>query len=180
MEHTQKKVVVLLAHPDIYNSNANKTLIEAINDPVDVLVYNLYEQEELEFEEWARIMSHACALVFQFPFSWMSCPSLLKKWMDDVLSELADTPSIAGKPLLVATTTGSAESEYRSGGLIGFTVDELLRPFQASAIHAGMIWKTPLIAHGMGTLEGPKNLSIAAELYKEKINALKDKRRDNW
>ena len=54
---------------------------------------------------------------------------------------------------MVVTTAGSEHDAYRSGGRNRFTVDELLRPYQASAVHAGMIWQTPLVVYGMGTSE---------------------------
>ena len=81
----------------------------------------------------ARLYRQASALVFQFPLYWMSAPSLLKKWQDEVFTYLAKTPAVAGKALLVAVTTGSEYSAYRSGGRNNFTMDELLRPYQASA-----------------------------------------------
>ena len=40
---------------------------------------------------------------------------------------------------MVVTTAGSEHDAYRSGGRNRFTVDELLRPYQASAVHAGMV-----------------------------------------
>ena len=45
---------------------------------------------------------------------------------------------VAGKRLVVATTTGSEYEAYRSGGRNGFTMDELLRPYQVSARVARM------------------------------------------
>lgn len=181
MDRGPKKVVIILAHPNLNESKANKTLAEAVDDPVDISVYNLYEmQKEITLEEWSVIMTNASALVFQFPFHWMSCPSLLKKWMDDVFTYLAETPAISGKPLMVVTTTGSSYDSYRSGGKNGFTVDELLRPFQGSAVFAGMIWKTPLVVYGMDSPDAGKNLSVGAELYKERINILKKRNLNNW
>lgn len=42
MDKELKKVVVLLAHPDIEKSNANKALLDAINDIEAVARPNLY------------------------------------------------------------------------------------------------------------------------------------------
>ena len=144
MDKDLKKVVVLLAHPNMENSQANKALLDAIKDIEDVAIFNLYEmleQDILNMDAWSRIISHANAVVYQFPFYWMSAPSLLKKWQDGIFTYLAKTPAVAGKPLLVVTTTGSEFDAYRSGGRNRFTVDELLRPYQGGAVHAGMIWQ---------------------------------------
>ena len=80
----------------------------------------------------------------------MSAPSLLKKWQDEVFTFLSKTPAVAGKSLTVVTTTGSEYEAYRSGGRNRFTMDELLRPYQVSAIHSGMSWQTPIVVYGMG------------------------------
>lgn len=89
---------------------------------------------------------------------------------------------VAGKTLMVVTTAGSEHDAYRSGGRNRFTVDELLRPYQASAVHAGMIWQTPLVVYGMGTSEASKNIAEGINCYKQRIEALvkKDIFSDNW
>lgn len=181
-----KQVVVLLAHPNIKESQANKALADAISDIEEVAIYNLYEMQPEEIsnvEAWNTVISHATALVFQFPFYWMSAPSLLKKWMDEVFTYLARTPAVAGKVLMVATTTGSEYDAYRSGGRNRFTTDELLRPYQGSAIHAGMKWQTPLVVYGMGTADAAKSIAEGANRYKLRIENLikKDNNTsDNW
>ena len=138
MDKDSKQVVVLLTHPNIKESRANKALMDAISDMGEVAIYNLYEmrvEDAFNAEIWSTIISHASALVFQFPFYWMSAPSLLKRWLDEVFTYLAKTPAVAGKTLMVVTTAGSEHDAYRSGGRNRFTVDELLRPYQASAVH---------------------------------------------
>ena len=46
MDKDLKKVVVLLAHPNMENSQANKALLDAIKDIEDVAIFNLYEMLE--------------------------------------------------------------------------------------------------------------------------------------
>lgn len=82
------------------------------------------------------------------------------------------TPAVAGKPLTVVTTTGSEYEAYRSGGRNRFTVDELLRPYQVSAIHSGMSWQTPIVVYGMGTADAGKNIAEGANLYKQRVEML--------
>ena len=80
MDKDSKQVVVLLTHPNIKESRANKALMDAISDMGEVAIYNLYEmrmEDAFNAEIWSTIISHASALVFQFPFYWMSAPSLL-------------------------------------------------------------------------------------------------------
>ena len=124
MNKDLRKVVILLAHPNIKGSQANKALIDAVSDIEGVAVFNLYElSEDIAFnvDEWSKIISDASAVIYQFPFYWMSAPSLLKKWQDEVFTHLSKTPAVAGKPLMIVTTTGSEYDAYRSGGRNRFT-----------------------------------------------------------
>ena len=43
MDKDLKKVVILLAHPNMKESQANKALTDAVKDMDEVAVYNLYE-----------------------------------------------------------------------------------------------------------------------------------------
>ena len=61
-----------------------------------------------------------CACIFSFRSIWMSAPSLLKRWLDEVFTYLAKTPAVAGKTLMVVTTAGSEHDAYRSGGRNSF------------------------------------------------------------
>ena len=118
MNKDLRKVVILLAHPNMKGSQANKALIDAVGDIEGVAVFNLYElSPDIAFnvDEWSKIISDASAVIYQFPFYWMSAPSLLKKWQDEVFTFLSKTPAVAGKPLTVVTTTGSEFDAYRSG-----------------------------------------------------------------
>ncbi len=174
MNKDLRKVVILLAHPNMKESQANKALIDAVSDIEGVAVFNLYDQQGASFDvdEWSKIISDASALIYQFPFHWMAAPSLLKKWQDEVFTFLSKTPAVAGKPLTVVTTTGSEYEAYRSGGRNRFTVDELLRPYQVSAIHSGMSWQTPVVVYGMRTADAGKNIAEGANLYKQRVEML--------
>lgn len=166
----KNKVVILLAHPNFDESEANKELLDAVYNPAEVELYNLYGGKEYSPIEWANIMTKASFIIFQFPFHWMSAPAKLKEWQDTVLNTLAKTPAISGKPFMIVTTTGWSQDAYRSGGKIGFTVDELLRPYQAGVTYAGMVWKTPLVVYGIGTPNSAKNISIGVEQYRNLVN----------
>lgn len=174
MNKESGKVVILIAHPNIQESNANKELIKTVKENERVLVYDLYDKKKEIFnvDDWSRILTGAVALVFQFPFYWLSAPYMMKRWEDEVLTYLSKTPAIAGKPLTVVVTTGSDNDAYRSGGSNYFTVDELLRPFQAAAIHSGMVWQTPLVVYGMGSDDPAKRIAQGAIQYKKMVDNL--------
>ena len=84
MDKDSKQVVVLLTHPNIKESRANKALMDAISDMGEVAIYNLYEmrmEDAFNAEIWSTIISHASALVFQFPFYWMSAPFFMCRYL---------------------------------------------------------------------------------------------------
>ena len=152
MNKDLRKVVILLAHPNMKGSQANKALIDAVGDIEGVAVFNLYElSPDIAFnvDEWSKIISDASAVIYQFPFYWMSAPSLLKKWQDEVFTFLSKTPAVAGKPLTVVTTTGSEFDAYRS-----------------------MVWQTPIVVYGMGTADAGKNIAEGANTYRQRVEML--------
>jgi len=104
--------------------------------------------EEFTADNYRQAVKDASVLVLQFPFYWASAPSEIKRWQDEIFFQFMEiTP---GKKMLIATTTGSEYEAYRSGGRNGFTMDELLRPYQVSTKVAGMEWLTPFVLHSAG------------------------------
>ena len=82
MNKDLRKVVILLAHPNIKGSQANKALIDAVSDIEGVAVFNLYElSEDIAFnvDEWSKIISDASAVIYQFPFSIGCLPVITKE-----------------------------------------------------------------------------------------------------
>lgn len=168
------KVVIIIAHPLLRESRANKELVDAVKENDEVIVYDLYEQPQGGFNvgHWSRYLSEATAVVLQFPLHWMSAPYMMKRWEDEVLTYVAQTPAIVGKPLMVVTTTGAGARAYRSGGRMRFTIDEILRPYEAMSIHAGMVWQTPIVVHAAEAEDAGKRISLAANEYRERVAEL--------
>ena len=168
MEKTNKKVLLVLAHPHYEESVANRALVEAVKGLPGVTVLDLYAPEQ-NGEAQQRMLSEADALVFQFPFYWASAPSALKGWIDEIFMAVSMTGKLAGKRLLVAATAGSEYDAYRSGGRNRFTMDELLRPYQFMAHHVAMEWETPFVVYGMGTPEAEENVREGGDALPEAI-----------
>ncbi|MDR1644312.1 MAG: NAD(P)H-dependent oxidoreductase [Tannerellaceae bacterium] len=163
------KVVILLAHPNYAQSVANRALIEAVKGLPGVTVIDIYAAP-FTVETYRQPIGEASTLVFQFPFHWLSAPSQLKKWCDEISGGVAEL--IKGKKLLVATTTGSEYGAYRSGGRNLFTLDEYLRPYQGLANHSGMVWQTPFVVYGAMLPTARASIEAGAKSYKEIIQSL--------
>ena len=170
--HVQPEgVLVLVAHPNLKESTANKALMETAKKVEKVTVKNLYEDKKFDVEEYTELVEKAAAIVFQFPFYYASAPSQMKLWIDDVLY-MFNKSILKNKPLLVVTTTGSEEDSYHSGARNQFTMEELLRPYQFTAMHSGMLWQAPLIVYGMSTKEAEKNLNDGCKKYQRLLEEL--------
>ena len=82
-----KKTLVVMAHPDMENSRANKAFKEEAEKLSNVELYNIYEKYpdgKIDVEKELKLLSETGTLILQFPLFWFNCPSLLKEWIDTV------------------------------------------------------------------------------------------------
>lgn len=173
------KTLILSCHPDPARSRANEALLAAA--PPHATVVRLaqdYPDGLIDAaREAGRVLAHD-ALVLQFPLQWYAPPALLKDWLDAVLTRMvymhADTEGrqLAGRKLLVAVTAGAPADAYAATGRNGFTLDELLRPLQATALRCGLQWQPPFVAYDMRE-PSPEMLTAAGARYAEVLAALR-------
>ncbi|WP_223068518.1 NAD(P)H-dependent oxidoreductase [Paenibacillus caui] len=148
--------LVIVAHPDLETSRINKRLTAELERRGNVSVHRLYEtypDEKIDVAREQALLTAHDRVVLQFPFFWYSSPSLLKKWMD-VVFELGwahgkGGDKLKGKELLIAISSGGAQSMYQAGGFHNYSYSELLRPFQQSANLTGMIYRPPFVVSGI-------------------------------
>ncbi|MFI5316624.1 MAG: NAD(P)H-dependent oxidoreductase [Myxococcota bacterium] len=173
-----RRVLILFAHPAFHRSRANRALVDAVRELEGVTFHDLYEAyPNLMVDvprEQALLAAHD-ALVAQHPFYWYSAPALIKEWLDLVLTHGwaygENGTALAGKIWMTALTSGGSESSYRPGGYNEFSVEEFMRPFEATARLCGMRWRAPFVLHA-SHLVGPDDLRAAAEAYRAQILAL--------
>ncbi|GAB6929064.1 NAD(P)H-dependent oxidoreductase [Paenibacillus sp. JCM 10914] len=138
------KTMIIIAHPDLESSRANRILMQPYKDKEDVVIRDLYK----EYPDWNIDVQREHALldehervVLQFPFYWYSSPPLLKKWFDDVFTYGWAFGSgghhLRDKEFMLATTVAGSEHEYRAGGGNLYTMSELLRPIQRTITRCG-------------------------------------------
>lgn len=139
------RIRILVAHPDLAKSKANQALLNGVKEIPDTEIVDLMSLAVAgRFDVAAEldVLRRTDVLVWQFPLYWYSAPGILREWQDQVLTQAVYGPDkvLEGKRLLVATTVGAAASTYRSGDLNQYTLDEMLRPFEACARSARMQW----------------------------------------
>lgn len=140
------RTLVIAAHPHIEQSRVNQRwLAELRNAPHPITVHELYKAYPdfaVDVEKEQNLLAQHERIVLQFPIQWYSIPALLKQWLDDVFTTNwlfgEGGRAVAGKELLLAMSIGGNEPSYQSGGLIGYTISELVRPLQVFANQIGL------------------------------------------
>ena len=168
-----KNVLVLVAHPHLAESKANKAMMESIQGLPGVTIRDLYG-EPFTADNYREDFSRADVIVFQFPFYWGSSPALLKQWLDEIFMSFFEVPGAAGKQLMIATTTGSEYEAYRAGGRDHFTIDELLRPFEFTALYAGMDYLTPFVIYSTAASDADRYITEGASRYAVYIRQIQE------
>ena len=150
------KTLILVAHPQMEASRANKALLAAVWWRPGVEIVDLYGTSPdglIDVEAQVQLLLDADRIVLQFPMQWYATPPLLKEWQDQVLTRMIyltfeqEGRQLKGKPILVAVTAGAPEQAYAPEGSNRFSVAELLKPLEATAHRCGLQWQEPFVLY---------------------------------
>ncbi|WP_042167629.1 NAD(P)H-dependent oxidoreductase [Paenibacillus gorillae] len=174
------KTLVIVTHPSLDQSRANRALIDELSQHNNIDVHNLYEEYpnlDINIEKEQQLLSQYDRVVLQFPLFWYSTPPLLKKWFDEVLTYGwaygTGGDKLQGKEFIVAVTAGGSEHNYRSTGHYEFTINEFLRPLEISIKYTGAVYLPAFVIYD--TLEATDDqLKSEALKYAEHIRASAD------
>ena len=151
------KILVLIAHPNIEQSNFNKTWKNELKK-YDVTVHDLYETYPtgvIDIEREQELLKSHDRIVFQFPLYWYSTPALLKQWQDEVLTYGFAYGSkgtfLHGKELMLSISAGSSEEDYQVTGRKQFSISEVVRPLQMMSQLCGLKFMKPFVHYGANT-----------------------------
>jgi glutathione-regulated potassium-efflux system ancillary protein KefG len=149
------KVLILFAHPRLERSANNSAIIKKIPAIPEVTFHDLYElypdfNIDVGYEK--RLLLENQIIIWHHPFYWYSSPPLLKQWIDLVLEfGWAYGPggnSLQGKIAFNSITTGGRRSAYSNTGHNRFSINQLLAPFDQTAVLCKMIYLPPFVIHG--------------------------------
>ena len=148
--------LVLVFHPNISESRVNKALgatAESLGGNIAVrYMYDIYPDFNIDVATEQAALLGADRIVLQYPMYWLSCPPLLKKWLDDVLTfgwAYGSTgTALHGKELLLAVSVGGAGSAYGREGAHIYTIHEFLRPMQGTSRVIGTKYAVPFLSVG--------------------------------
>lgn len=152
---------VIVGHPDLARSKVNAALTSAaLGLPgADVRILSaVYPNGRPDIAAEQTALAAADDIVLLYPTYWYSTPAPLKRWLDDVLQRgwaygTGAPGALAGKGLRVVTTTGGTALGYRPGELHSYEYDAILAPLKATAHRLGMVWRPPLVIHGVRDLD---------------------------
>ncbi|MNJ46844.1 General stress protein 14 [compost metagenome] len=170
------RTLVILAHPHFERSRMNKVIVGELKEQANVTLHDLYAaypDENIDVAQEQALVEVHDRVVFQFPFYWYSSPPLLKKWIDHVIVHgwaygTPEANALRGKELLISITTGSVKENYTSEGRNKFTIEELLRPFEATSNLIGIKLLPHNVLYGASVIT-EEELQVAVKPYTAKI-----------
>jgi glutathione-regulated potassium-efflux system ancillary protein KefF len=180
------EVLVLVAHPEIEQSRANRRLLQTAralqsslpNGRLQVRdLYQLYPDYLIDVGVEQAALASARLVVWQQPIHWYGMPPLLKLWVDDVLTfGWAYGPggtALRGKDLWLVASTGGPEDSYRPDSYNRYFFDAFLPPYEQTAALCGMRFLPPLILHGAHKAS-EADLVAHAEVFAKKLTDYPD------
>ncbi|KIO75066.1 general stress protein [Pedobacter lusitanus] len=154
--------LIILAHPDIDKSFANKTIIEELSKiSPDIEIRNLvklYPDYKIVAKEEQELLLKHQTIVFQYPFYWYNMPAILKHWFDVVFEHQfaygSKGDKLKGKNFVPSFTVGGSEKEYYTLGEHHFRVDDFCKNMEQTAYYAQMNYINPVYFHGTSATAG--------------------------
>ena len=173
-----KKNLMILAHPNLGNSIANKIIAEEIGRLENVEVRDiatLYPDFNIDAKAEQEALLNADRIIFQYPIYWYNMPPVLKQWFDQVLTYGfaygEETYNLEGKEMMASVTTGGPAEGY-AGDILE---SKILFNMEGTAGFCKMKYLKPIVLHGMMAMPGKDTaplISSAKEHTKKVIEIL--------
>lgn len=170
--------LIVLAHPDMNNSIANKTIINELNNKApEFEIRDIFKENPnyiIDINREQKALQRHNVIVFQYPMYWYNMPAILKIWLDQVFSyqfaygSLGD--KLKGKHLIPSITVGQPERNFQESGQLSL-MDKLLLPVQKTAEYAQMNFHKPIVLYDTSTVAGHPESEIVynARIHSSKI-----------
>ncbi|BCD70869.1 NAD(P)H-dependent oxidoreductase [Helicobacter suis] len=153
-----QKILVISGHPNLKTSKVTKIILEkmakALPNTDFLYLDTTYPDYQIDVaREYARLVRYD-VIILQFPITWHSAPSLLKRYIDDLLFYNFATDSkggkLKGKKLMLSVTAARHQDIYQESGYAKCTLDQCLYCFDIIARDARMEKLPNVYIYGMG------------------------------
>ncbi|EDR9797663.1 NAD(P)H-dependent oxidoreductase [Salmonella enterica subsp. enterica serovar Zongo] len=172
--------LIILAHPNIENSIANKSIIAELQSRLaDVEIRDIFKLNPNyrinEKEEQSALLRHDL-IILQYPMYWYNMPAILKIWFDQVFTYQfaygSKGDKLKDKSLLPSLTVGQPEQNFKQKDNLSL-MDNLLMPIQKTAHYTQMKYINPFILYDIATVTGHTESEIKskAKVHSEKLIA---------
>lgn len=146
------KTLVLVSHPE-YDNSMTEAFLKQCQSDIENVDWVVLDKVQTNFifdkEREQNRLTQYDRILFQFPMYWYSAPALMKKYEDDVFTKnfiaYEQEGALKGKEMGIITTLGDPIKDYQVGGREGFSISELLKPFQAIAQRGRMKFLKPFV-----------------------------------
>ncbi len=165
--------LVILAHPDIEHSVANKTITRELQHKFPDLevrdIFQLNPDHKINIqEEQAALLRHDL-IILQYPMYWYNTPAILKSWFDQVFTYQfaygSKGDKLKGKSLLPSLTVGQPEQNFKQDENTAL-IESLLMPIKKSIEYTQMHYLEPVILYGISTVLGYTETEIITKAKK--------------
>lgn len=182
---SKRRVLVLFAHPSLDRSEINTEMLRITRATAGITVVDLYADYpdyRIDIDrEQQRLRDHD-VVIFMFPLYWYSTPPMLKEWQDLVLeygfAYGHEGDALHGKTFLCVISAGGGADAYRADGYNHFTLRELLRPLEQTALLCGMHYLAPFALFGARTAVEEGRLPAHVAEWRRVLESLRDDRID--
>ncbi len=180
-----RSILVLYAHPRPSRSVVNRRLKRVAEGISGVTVVDLYAEYPTHYidvrREQARV-EFADAVIFQHPVYWFSAPSLVKEWVDRVVTygwALGESEALKGKIYLHAVTTAASHGVFAQEVTGRAALRAQFHPFEAMAGLCGMRYLPPFSLFGEVEQQSrAERLDHHAATYARFLRDLRDEKLD--
>lgn len=152
--------LMILAHPNIEQSIANKTIAHTLDKNLPNLearnIHQLYPDYKINVEEEQAALLRHDLIVLQYPMYWFNMPAILKIWFDEVFTYQfaygSQGDKLKNKKLLPSLTIGQPEKNFQHEGK--HLIDDFLQSVKYSTAYANMQYIDPCLLYGVSPVSG--------------------------
>ena len=166
-------ILIISGHTDIQHSRANKIILENLKNEFPNAEFNslieLYPDYKFDVEKEQAKLLKADIIVLQFPLFWFSCPSIMRKWFEDVLlhgfAYGTQGKALKEKKVIVAFTTGAPLDAYQYGGWENFDISAFLPQFIQLTNLCSMEWAGYVVSCGYSFVANDQKIKELADKH---------------